>query len=301
MKRVWSMIRSVATATWASVVVVVSLPAVILLLWVAGAFDPDPVILPTISHPAPQVTTIQVPVPVITERIVTQYVSVPDRATATALLEENRRLKVTVEQLSIAAAQYTTRGTVTKVPDPEPSSEPTTYRFRDWRLSLEGRGDVATYTLAQRFSVVSTEGVSKDGIPTNLIRVYEVGPNEERWPVTIASTHTIATTPAPEGWYVRPTVQGGWGVMSQGGTQGMVVAIPWWKHGRSKTVEHTRWSFLTPAAIIGKTDQSLGVLPVSFNVGTLPHLPVSDIWISPYVGIDRKNTRIIGGTLTVTF
>lgn len=283
---------------------------VMVLGWAAFALVPDEV-LPPIIQPAPHVLTIRVPQPIITERVVTKYVPVEDRAQASALLQENEDLKIRVDQLSVSLAQATSRGQGT-LTFPTPSTPtPTTpaFTFRDWRLFIEGQGTQVSYTLTQKFSVVNSVGQDRHGVPTQLIRLYEIGPNQERWPVPITETTTLAATPDTEGWYVKPTVQAGVSTLLPlspvSGTPravGGVFALPWLKHGTTRSVEDTRWAFLTPSLTVTGQTWTVGVLPVSFNLGSLPHQPFSDVWVSPFIGRTRSSNLTHGGVaLTVTF
>jgi hypothetical protein len=265
--------------------------------------------LPVISTPAPNVTTIQVPVPVITEKIVTQYIQRPeDKTTIAALMRENESLKVRVDQLSISVARYESQGG-----GPVEPSTPTVVErqipvtFKDWRLSFTSDGTTANYTLRQTFSIVNTVGKNAKGVPTNLIRLYEVGERGQRIPIPTTETTTLAATPNLPKWTVAPRLQGGiaatigTATRTQRTTTGML-AVSFLRHGTSRASEDTRWALLTPAATFSGTERSVGVLPFSFNVGSVHGQPFTNLWVSPYIGTTRKSTiNRVGIALTATF
>jgi len=278
-----------------------------------GAFQPEIVTPPSISHPIPGVRTIRIPEAIITEKVVMRYVPVEDRAQVSALLKENHKLKVEVDQLSWSLAQSESRGTGTltwETPVDTTLVSPSV-SFKDWRLDFQGTGTRASYTLTQQFAIVNTVGRTKQNVATNLIRLYEIGPDGERTAIPVSDTSTIVTTPAGEGWYVKPTVQGGWGAIitiptvpgakATASTAGMI-ALPWLKHGKSRSIEDTRWAFLTPAATINSSTRGVGILPVSLNVGTFRHQPFTNMWLSPYLGLSTgANPTQTGFMISVTF
>lgn len=296
-------------ATWSTPVFISLVLGVAgLLLWTIFRLTPEE-IHPPVVQPAPGVITIQVPHPVLTERVVTKYVPVEDRSQVIALLNENADLKISVEQLSVSLAKSTSQGQgLLNVPATRADApDLPAFTFRDWRLAFTGQGTSASYTLTQQFSVVNSVGTNHHGVPTQLIRVYEIGPNQERWPVPVTETVTVAATPATEGWYVKPTMQAGFSFLvpvANPGTAlrqaGGVIAVPWLKYGTTRSVEDTRWAFLTPSLTASGNTSTVGLLPVSFNLGSLPRQPFSDIWVSPFIGGSPATLRA-GITLTVTF
>lgn len=271
--------------------------------------------LPLISTPAPHVTTIQIPVPVLTEKIVTQYLERPqDTAAIAAVLRENVGLKIRVEQLSVSLAEAKSIGqgtSVIGVPATTALTPPITHmNFTDWRLNFTANGNDVRYVLTQKFSIVSTVGRNTKGVPVNLIELYEIGPDETRLPITTTDTKTIAITPSPR-WHVAPTIQAGIGrttptsltttrtvvagvSQTQRGTDfatSTVYAIQWLKHGTDDSLGKTRWAVASPALSITDTAHAIGILPVSFNIGSIRHQPFTNLWISPFVG--TSGTAII--------
>lgn len=276
-----------------------------------GLFDPDIVTPPVISQPAPNVTTIRVPEFIITEKIVNKYFSESERKQLNDLLDENKKLKIEVEQLSFSLAQYQSAGGGTIIVGTLDTANPVAlpkFTFKDWRLSFTGEGTTAAYTLNQQFAILNSVGYDRNKVATNLIRLYEIGPGNTRTPIPVQETRTVVTTPAHEGWYSKPTLQGGWGgFVALTGTTATgkgagVVATPWLKYGTTRATEDTRWAFLTPSLAITNSEVSVGVLPVSFNFGTLRRQPFTNVWLSPYLGTTNGTSlNRIGGVISVTF
>lgn len=288
----------------------VCLSAITLLTCLWGLFG-DQILPPAvIARPAPNVTTITVPEPLFSERVIKTYIKQEDTAAVEALKKENAKLKVDVESLSIALAQYRSQGSgVIILGDVSTGLGLPAFSFKDWRLAFRGEGTSASYTLTQQFKVYNTIGKNRDGVTTNLIRLYEVGPNNQQFPIQTMETTTLVQPPPKEGWYTKLSVQGGWAGISpmtaatpQTPTGTGVVALPWLKHGATRATEDTRWAFFTPALAISKTERTLGVLPVSFNLGTVKHQPFSNVWVSPFVGTTNRATiNRAGFVLSVTF
>jgi hypothetical protein len=279
--------------------------AVLLVLAFAAGYlqRPLPTDNITISTPAPNVTTVQVPVPVITEKVVTKYIRVEDQAAATALLAENDKLKIKVDQLSVSLAEAQSRGhgesTTTIIPPTATTPEEVRVTFKDWRLNFVSVNNKVNYTLTQKFSIVNTVGRDKQNVPTNLVRLYEIDAAGERVPIPVTETTTVAATANLPQTYVKLTVQGGVGYANG---QRVLILTPWLKRGRSTATEDTRWAFVTPAISLAKDEQAVGIAPVSFNLGSLPRQPLTNLWVSPFVGtttgigINQK-----GVAISVTF
>ena len=264
----------------------------------------------SVSYPAGHVTTIKVPVPVLTPSVVKEYVKVEDRAAVNQLLAENRQLKVQIEQLSIttAAGTSTSTGTATVTPiTPATTVVPVDLAFKDWRLDFRSHDSQVTYTLSQSFSIVNTIGKNNKGVETNLVRLYEVGPGNVRTLIPTVETTTIAADVTANRWYLKPTIQAGLGVTQglQGATQQTVgvLAVPFFKRGRTHATEDTRYAILTPALSFRDGPPTFGILPVSFNVGTIPKTPLTNLWVSPFISITNGVTfgTKFGATLTATF
>ena len=292
----------------------------------------------SIDYPAPNVATIQVPVGQLTTEVVDGYLDPVYGNPANDLLAENEGLKVLVEELSVSLAAVTSegRGDVVITPIETPPSEsllgyipidtlgpiwpaagglleappPLQSRvsFNDFRLNFVAEGTEAEYTLSQKFLILNTTGRNENNVPTNLIRLFEIGPGETRTPIPVSETTTIAATASPAHWYVKIGVQGGMGhVMGTSGGESSLTAfigMPWLKRGTNRSTERTRWALATPVVAHDYTETSFGVLPVSLNLGTImsDKHPLTNIWISPYVGTTTgTSVNRVGGLITVTF
>ena len=273
----------------------------------------------TISHPAPNVTTIQVPVETLTPKVVEAYVAPANVAFTNALLAENKKLKVEVKELSASLATSTSQGagvatltatiptdstTVAGVP------EPAAYRlaFTDFRLDFLAEGAQVKYTLSQKFLILNTTGRNNKNIPTNLIRLYEIGPGETRTLIPVTETTTIVAAATPSRWYIKLGVQGGMGQVldntSDTSSLTMFFAVPWLKRGSNHSTEKTRWAILTPVLAHSDAENSIGLLPVSLNLGTIKSgkQPFTNLWISPYIGtVTGASLDRVGALLSVTF
>lgn len=276
----------------------------LVLAFAAGYIQrPSPADTITVSTPAPNVTTIEVPVPMITEKVVTKYIKVEDQAAATALLKENDALKVKVDQLSVSLAktQSTGQGTSTTAVTPATTTAPQEVRvaFKDWRLDFLSVNNAVTYTLSQQYSIVNTVGRNRENVPTNLVRLYEIGPGNTRTLIPTVETTTVVTSQNLPRFYTKLTVQGGVGYADG---QRVLLLTPWLKRGRSTATEDTRWAFVTPIISLAKDEQAVGVAPVSFNLGSLPRQPLTNLWVSPFVGTSTGiGITQKGVALSVTF
>ena len=295
----------------------------------------------SIDYPAPNVTTIQVPVGPLTSEVVDGYLDSVYAKPANDLLAENEELKVLGEELagSLATATSEGRGEVTITPIETPPSEPpfeyvpidtlgpiwpvagapleappplqSRLEFNDFRLNFLAEGTEAEYTLSQEFLILNTTGRDENNVPTNLIRLFEIGPGETRTSIPVTKTTTVAAAGTPPHWYVKVGVQGGMGhVMGTSGGESALTAflgIPWLKRGTNRSTENTRWALATPVVQIPQSrsyQASFGVLPFSVNLGTImsDKHPLTNIWISPYMGTTTGTTiNRVGGILSVTF
>ena len=296
----------------------------------------------SIDHPAPNVTTIQVPVGQLTPEVVDEYVAPAYVDLANDLLAENEGLKVLVEELSVSLATATSEGrgnvVITPIATPPsgtllgyipigtlaPIATPTwaladtfveapppirsRVAFNDFRLNFLAEGTEAEYTLSQKFLILNTTGRNENNVPTNLIRLFEIGPGETRTSIPVTETTTIAAVATPAHWYVKLGVQGGMGhvVGTIGGESSLTafIGMPWLKRGNNRSTEKTRWALATPVVAHDYTETSFGVLPVSLNLGTImsEKHPLTNIWISPYIGTTTGTSiNRVGGLLTVTF
>ena len=294
----------------------------------------------SIDYPAPNVTTIQVPVGPLTTEVVDGYLDSVYGNPVDDLFTENEELKVLVEELSLSLATVTSegRGEVAITPIETPPSElpfepsdipapvwppafwppleapppfPSRVEFNDFRLNFLAEGTEAEYTLSQKFLILNTAGRDENNVPTNLIRLFELGPGETRTPIPVTETTTVAAVGTPPHWYVKIGLQGGMGPVmgTTGGGSSLTafIGIPWLKRGTNRSTENTRWALLTPVVQIPQSrlySAGFGVLPFSVNLGTImsDKHPLTNMWISPYMGTTTGTTiNRVGGILSVTF
>ena len=295
-----------------------------LLFWGSSYFSKTDAIITTI---APGIKTIQVPVDTLTPKVITEYVKVEDRAVVNKLLKENESLKIRVQQLTIGTGTSTSHvpqgaGTTTVVTKSEsPSStpaEPQTIFYDDkWRLKFWTDGKNSEYWLKQKFVVTTSSGFDEKKIPVSITKLYEVGREGERIEIPMEDITTIATMNNRMRWYLRPSFQAGFvahpkqttTVLNNQATKALtatangIIAVPFIKRGTDTVPERTKLSILTPALSISSNGVSVGVLPGSLNIGHSKHMPFSDLWISPYIGIVKDNSKNnqFGIAVTATF
>lgn len=280
-------------------------------LWTLLHSDPKPIVTQT----SPNTITVQVPGP-ITTKTVTEFVT--DKVEVAKLLAENKKLKIQVTQLTESLAEYKSHGEgpvtevraadvpATLLPSFPPVVDPGERKvmdFKDYRLHFVSDGLFAKYDLTQRFEVLTTTGKTKDGIPTTTVKLFELGPQDVRMPVTSLKTVAIFAGERGPHWYLRPHVQAGFAVTQTGTNQRMnggIVGIQWLKHGKSHAPRDTTFSLLTPVVFVSDTVQELGLLPLSYNIGSIKKQPFTNLWVSPYVGFSKTVSRV-GISLTATF
>lgn len=263
---------------------------------------------PVITQVTPVVRTVEVPVEKLTTKTVTKYITnKADRALVEALMKENDALRVRVQDLTLSygAATFKGQGPVTHVETPATPTTPAvqTTTFEDWRLKFRATGNDATYTLSQSFAVVNTLGRNKDNTPVSLVSLYEIGPGATRTPIPITQSTLIASSGPQAHFYTNLNLQGGITRLGTGTTHVAVVA-QWLKRGRTIAPHDTRWAFLSPAVTLTKGERSIGILPVSLNLGTLPGLrkAITNVWLSPYIGTSNGlQSNRQGLTVSVTF
>jgi hypothetical protein len=228
-----------------------------------------------------------------------------------ALLAENKKLKAQVQALVIANATHEVHGEgpIVRldpyVPGPLPTATPApaavgSYHFEDFRLNFTTDLTRAKYDLHQRFEVLSTLAKTKAGVPFTTVKLNEVGPQGERWPLDVTST-LIEAAPKDASWFVGPKVQAGLAKTTV--DTGAVVGLQWLRRGSTKATEDTTFALLTPVAFLSTDVKEAGVLPVSVNLGRIKHQPFTNLWVSPYVGISvaHRTASSAGVALTATF
>jgi hypothetical protein len=287
------------------------------------------------NSPQANFTDIQLPVEKLTVNTVKPFIAPANVADVNALLGENKKLKRVVNQLSISLAEMTARGRGIAVVTPissspagdvaEPSAPidilpktdsltPYQLKFSDFRLHFLAEGNEVNYTLSQKFLILNTTGYDEQNVATNLIRLFEIGPDDVRTQIPIAeSTTIVAASVGTPHMYVKFGIQGGVGQVFDGSSSSVpsvFVATPWLKRGRNRSTENTRWAFVTPTIAVPlssntPTQASIGLLPLSFNLGTVTSKKklITNLWVSPYVGLTLGvvMTTRVGGLLSVTF
>lgn len=260
-----------------------------------------------IVQTTPEVKTVYVDVPVLDTKTITKIVTDPkDKAEIARLLAENKKLGAQVVQLTNTVAELKSHGDGTVDVTPPTDTTPAVTHFKDFRLDFTTDGKTAHYDLTQKFQVLSTTGRDKDGKRIALVNLFELGPNGEKFPMSKVETTAIFADETKPHWIVSPAIQAGFSIAkdtSQKTTPGGIVGVQWLKKGRTKAAEDSSFAALTPVAFISDTVKEAGVLPVSWNLGTVKFSPFKDLWVSPYVGFDLANrkTSRIGFSLTATF
>jgi hypothetical protein len=258
------------------------------------------VTLPPVEH----VRTVTVEKQVLT----TKTIAKADPALAAQLkgaLAENAKLKADVTAATVATAESVSHGGGALTAPTTPQSEPTTaavrpVHFEDFRLTFDANDTQARYTLHQMFAVVATTGRRKDGSALNLVKLYEMGPGTVQTELPITMTTDVITDQTAPHWMKGFGIQAGVAASgaAAGGTalRNGVVAAQWLSHGRTKAPEDQRYTILEPAVLIGGGVTDVGIIPAAFNLGSIKHQPLTNLWVGPYVSRSR-----FGGVLTVKF
>lgn len=248
------------------------------------------------------IQTVTVEKPVLVSRDVNKIITDPNqKVLINKLLKQNDALNLQVIQLINATATNeshggTDSGGIVTIPPttltPNETPQPYTFSYKDYQLTANYNEPNFTYDLKQDFIIQSSTGKAKDGSKLSILKLYQVTPSGNV-DIPVKATVIFADEQASR-WMVSPRIQGGLGV-NQDGKAG-IIAVQWLKRGRSKSAEDTSFSVLTPEVSIGSTT-TIGILPVSFNIGTLPHQPFTNLWISPSIDINKK----VGVVLSATF
>lgn len=267
-----------------------------------------------VLQPQPYEVRYEIPVEKLIYRDVVKYINVEDVAAVQAVLAENERLKNQVSQLSVslAVAQTHGGGVVTLTPmDATIPVPPLSLHFEDWRLAFTSNGRTVEYALSQKFVIVNTLGKNAQNVPTTTTNLFEIGATGERMPIKTVETTTIATqTKTGTHWYAKPTIQAGISLVpvrdttnrfGVGFEKSAAIALPWLKHGEG-SVENTRYAVLVPTITFGDSGTTVGLQPISVNLGTFHQLFLTDIWLAPHIGFDPKTmAKKFSFTLLATF
>lgn len=281
-------------------VVGATLLAILIGVHVHDQFNPTIITVQT----APTTTTVYVDNPIITERIVTKILTDPkDKVIIQGLLDENKKLGLQVTNLSQTLADLQSKGggEVTPVEPKAPLQADQLYTFKDYRLNATFNTKQFSYTLTQKFEILSSSAkVQATGQQVRITKLYELGPNGERTEVP-SKTIDIQANPSVSKFRVGLRLQGG-AIYSQNKELAGLIGVQWLRHGTSNAAEDSRWAILTPVARLSGTTHEAGVLLFSYNVGTLRHSPFSNLWLSPYVSPSGvTQVRTIGLGLSATF
>jgi hypothetical protein len=263
-----------------------------------------PVVHTTTTQVTHDIQTVTVDKPILTEKTLTKILSDPkDQALIKQLLAENAALKVNVTQLTQTLGTLNQSGSgpiLVELPPADKPNDPIQYHFKDWHLDFRTDTKTATYELSQRFEALTTTGRNKAGLPVSTVKLYELGANQERIPVTGLQTIGIFADETTPHWLLHLNVQGGiaatrdkTGAFAPGG----VIVLQWLKHGRTKSAEDITFAVLSPTVFMDKNTQDIGLLPFSFNLGRIPKQPFTNLWLSPFISKSQR----LGVTLTATF
>jgi hypothetical protein len=287
--------------------------ATVLGVWLHSHFGP---VAMQVVQTTPTVQTVYVDRPTIDTKVVNQVVKDPkEQAIIKELLSENRALKVTVTTLTDTVAELkqtggtTNGGVITPVPVDTAATEPLPahplFNFKDWQLSATYNDIQFSYTLDQKFHIISTTGREVDGRKVSIVQLFQEGPNGERLAIP-ATTTAIQSDLTTNHWMFNPRIQGGLALtfMDKVNEAGGIVGLQWLKYGKGSSAEDVSLSLLTPTVFLSKSIRELGVMPISYNLGQLPHQPFTNLWVSPYIGVvDSGGVDIsrVGVVLSATF
>ena len=259
-------------------------------------FSPRVVTYPTIEN----VKTVVVEKPVLTERTVTKIITDPkERVLIEQLIKENEALNLQVLELTTTIAHLRSRGGTEKdgviTPEPEVPGEEAKFTYKDYQLEATYNSRLFDYTLNQKFIIQTSTARSKDGVLSSRVNLFQDTP--EGLINVPTKTTAIFADERVSRFRVSPRVQAGVSINEKNEKSG-VVALQWLKRGKSTAPEDIRFSLASPVFMVtGDKTWSAGILPISFNLGSLPKQPFTNLWISPSVDIHKK----LGVSITATF
>lgn len=254
----------------------------------------------------PEVKTIYVDKPVITEKIVKQLFTDPAVQKALdAQLAHVKELNAQVVSLTATIAELKSHGGTddggsVHVTPPD-GGTPLTLTYHDWHLDFNFDGTKVNYDLNQKFRVLTTTGRHANGEKFTLVTLAEVKPDGSLVPATKVETTGVFIDETKPHWHVSPTLQAG--VLFSPDSRGGIVGLQWLKRGRTSAAEDSSFSVLTPTFFFTQSIRELGLLPVSANVGAVKYVPFKDVWVSPYLGVDAQQRTLsrFGLALTASF
>jgi hypothetical protein len=277
--------------------------------YIGGKLSPSPKTEIQVVHDTKE---IRVEVPVLTEKVVDRIITDPkQQIVINQLMKENCDLETHVAALLSTVATNTSSGGGTPIQISEGTLPPgevvhsdngrtpdfrRTYEFKDFQLdaTYDSEGKDFNYRLNQTFRIATTLGKDPDGHPVSLVRLFQDTPTGQR--EVPSNTTAIHANPAPTRWRVSPRIQGGVGV-DQDNARGGIVAFQWLKRGKSLDPKDLRLGALSPGVFVTSGQVRPVLLPITFNLGSLPKQPFSNVWAGFGVGLDKR----LMVTLTSTF
>lgn len=256
----------------------------------------------------PNVTVQKIDAKAVPAQAATLLVKDPaDQALIKKLLAENARYKIKDDVLAVSTGALVSTGTLAPVAAEAAPADPTRFEYSDYRLTVKNDGGTnLTYSLHQQFIALHTSGRDRTGSRVSNIKLYEVGPGEARTEVPLTTSEVVVDETVQHvlfGFNVQAGV-----VAAPGHGTGYVVGLQWLKRGRTDNPKDLTLAFLTPVGFFAPNEHQLGLLPLSVNVANLvPHQPLTNLWLSPYLGFAPGSTlsagtiNRVGVALTATF
>jgi len=271
-----------------------------------------PETITTIIHDTKE---IKVEVPVLTTKIVDHLITDSrQQAAIKILMKENDDLKLRVIQLTSTIAENHTGGgtdptnpspgtiTLPQVDpsgqggsqNPSPTNSSVAGHYTDYQLDAHYTTTTFNYELNQTFLVTTTTGKDSQGNPTGIVRLFQDTPTGLT-PIAAKTTVIHADENLPR-WFVSPRIQGGLGI-DQDKVKSGFVGLQLLKRGRSSDPKDIKFSLGTIGAKFDAHGVEPLLFPISVNLGSLPHQPFSNLWLSPSVHLKKQ----VGLFLTATF
>jgi hypothetical protein len=250
------------------------------------AHQPEPKVEERIVH---ETREVQVSVPVLTTQVIEKIVDNPkDKALISKLIKENNELKVKPDSITNTSAKVDTEGSGQGVRSGNAEqASPDSFTFKDFQLEANWTGPSFSYRLSQDFKIITSTGLDNQGRRTGLVRVYQETPDGPK--EVVSSTTVFNAETKPVKWRVSARIQGGLGFPKTG-----VAVFQWLTRGSSGDPADLKFAVLSPAV---STEKTIGVLPISLNLGTIPKQPFTNLWLSPFIGQGGKKAL----TITATF
>jgi hypothetical protein len=218
------------------------------------------VVAPTVTHPLPNVT--RVDVPAITKDVVEKYI--PDPAQQAEIQRQEaiiRQLKLQLSEVTSTVAHNETNGgnninggVIVELPKTQMATTTTVtsdddkpFSFKDFQLNAtyNSKGTTFKYDLNQDFIITTAGGRDSKGNRTTTV---SLGQRVAGNVVPIKSTTVELETPAPSKWWTSPRIQGGLSVRPDN-SKGGFVGAQWLRKGVGPSAEDSRVALLVPGLI----------------------------------------------------